>query len=46
MVSAAIILNAYIISLIPGFEWFSTIFMLKLVTGHIVREEPYRQDTD
>ncbi|MFW9834684.1 MAG: hypothetical protein ACFFEK_11860 [Candidatus Thorarchaeota archaeon] len=46
MVSGAIVLNAYIISPIPGFEWFIPIFMLKLVTGHIVREEPYRPDTN
>ena len=44
MVSGAILLNTYIITPIPGFEWFVPIFMIKLVMGHIVREEPYRPD--
>ena len=44
MVSGAILLNTYIVSPIPGFEWFIPIFMLKLVTGHILREEPYRPE--
>lgn len=44
MVSGAILVNTYIITLIPGFEWFFPIFMLKLVMGHILREEPYRPE--
>ncbi len=44
MVSGAVILNSYVITVIPGFEWFLPIFILKLVVGHIVREEPYRPE--
>ena len=44
MVSGAVLLNSYVISVIPGFEWFLPIFILKLVVGHIVREEPYRPE--
>ena len=44
MISGAILVNAYILVPIPGFEWFIPIFMLKLVMGHIVREEPYRPE--
>ena len=44
MLSGAVLVNTYIITTVPGFEWFLPIFILKLVVGHIVREEPYRPE--
>jgi hypothetical protein len=44
MVSGAVLMNSYVLTVIPGFEWFLPVFILKLVVGHIVREEPYRPE--
>jgi hypothetical protein len=42
MIMFAILLNSYIIPPIPGFEWLIPALFLKIVYGHLVREEPYR----
>lgn len=39
-----IMMNIYILTTIPGLEWFVPLLYLKLIVGHIVREEPYRPD--
>ncbi len=36
------ILNTYILTPIPGLEWVVPLLFLKLIMGHIVKEEPYR----
>ena len=38
----AILANLYLIRPVPGFEWLIPALFLKIVYGHIVREEPYR----
>jgi hypothetical protein len=42
IIMTAILLNLYLIQPIPGFEWLVPALFLKIVYGHIVREEPYR----
>jgi hypothetical protein len=42
VIMIAILLNLYIIQPVPGFEWLVPALFLKIVYGHIVREEPYR----
>ena len=37
----AILLNLYIITPVLGFEWFIPLLFIKIVSGHLVREEPY-----
>ncbi|BBM82282.1 hypothetical protein [Candidatus Uabimicrobium amorphum] len=37
----AIFIDSYIFTLTPGFEWFIPILFLKLIVGHMVKEEPY-----
>jgi hypothetical protein len=46
MMTGAVLVNSYVITVIPGFEWFLPVFILKLVVGHIIREEPYRPEPD
>ena len=38
----AIMVNAFAIHPIPGFDWLLPVLAIKLVLGHAVREEPYR----
>jgi len=38
----AIILNSYMLTPVTGFEWLTPALFVKIVYGHIVREEPYR----
>lgn len=38
----AILANLYLIRPVPEFEWLIPALFLKIVYGHIVREEPYR----
>jgi hypothetical protein len=38
----AILLNLYILPPVWGFEWLIPALFLKIVYGHLVREEPYR----
>ena len=41
-VLAAIFVNLYGPSLVPGLDWFIPCLFLKIVLAHAVREEPYR----
>ena len=42
----AILVAAFAIRPIPGFDWLLPMLALKLVLGHAVREEPYRPHTE
>jgi len=42
----ALLLNIYVIAPVPGFEWFVPALMMKILYGHLVREEPYRPMTE
>ena len=42
IIMIAILLNIYIFQPVTGFEWFIPALFLKIIYGHIVREEPYR----
>lgn len=37
----AILLNIYVITPVLGFEWFIPLLFIKIVSGHLLREEPY-----
>ena len=39
---AALLINIYLIPPVAGFEWLAPALFLKIVYGHVVREEPYR----
>lgn len=43
LIMAAVLLNAGIIEPVPGFEWLIPLLFMKIVYGHLVREEPYRK---
>ncbi len=38
----ALLVNAYLIPPLVGFEWLMPALFVKIVYGHLVREEPYR----
>jgi hypothetical protein len=40
--AGGLLMNIYILTPIPGLEWFVPMLYLKLIIGHIVQEEPYR----
>ncbi len=42
MIFVALLANYYFVAPVPGFEWFVPALFLKIVYGHLVREEPYR----
>jgi hypothetical protein len=42
LIMTAILVNQYIFHSVIGFEWLIPALFLKIVYGHIVREEPYR----
>ena len=42
LILLALLINAYGIAPVPGFEWFIPALFLKIIYGHLVREEPYR----
>jgi hypothetical protein len=44
LIITAILLNYYFIHAVLGFEWLMPALFLKIVYGHIVREEPYRNN--
>jgi hypothetical protein len=44
LIMTAILLNFYFIQPVIGFEWLVPALFLKIVYGHIVREEPYREE--
>lgn len=46
LVLASVLVNAYGVRAVPGFEWLLPVLFLKLVLGFGVREEPYRPARD
>jgi len=42
IIMMAILANFYLIQPVSGFEWLAPALFLKIVYGHLVREEPYR----
>lgn len=42
--SGGILINGYLFTPTHGLEWFVPFFYLKLLMGHILREEPYRPE--
>jgi hypothetical protein len=42
IIMTVILINLYLIRPVPGFEWLIPALFLKIVYGHVVREEPYR----
>lgn len=42
LVLTAIMLNLYVITAVQGFEWVVPVLFIKIIYGHLVREEPYR----
>jgi len=38
----ATLANVYLVEPIAGFEWLAPLLFMKIVYGHLVREEPYR----
>jgi len=45
-ISLALLLNIYVIFPVQGFEWFVPALMIKILYGHLVKEEPYRPSTE
>jgi hypothetical protein len=37
-----LIMSIYVLAPLPGLEWFVPVLYLKMIIGHLVREEPYR----
>ncbi|MCA9997527.1 MAG: hypothetical protein KDE56_17330 [Anaerolineales bacterium] len=46
VITLALLLNIYVVPSVQGFEWFVPALMIKILYGHIVREEPYRPVTE
>jgi hypothetical protein len=42
VISLALLLNIYVIFPIQGFEWLVPALLIKILYGHLVKEEPYR----
>jgi hypothetical protein len=42
LIFLSILINFYLVEAIPGFEWLIPALFLKILYGHLVREEPYR----
>ena len=42
IIMLALLVNLYVIRSVIGFEWLVPALFLKIVYGHLVREEPYR----
>ena len=42
VISLALLLNSYVIFPVQGFEWLVPALMIKILYGHLVKEEPYR----
>lgn len=42
LIMLAILVNLYVVRPVVGFEWLVPALFLKLIYGHLVREEPYR----
>jgi hypothetical protein len=45
-IALALLVNLYIIPPIRGFEWLAPALFIKILYGHLVREEPYRPTTE
>lgn len=43
LVMLSILLTLYAIPPVAGFEWLMPLLFMKIVYGHLVREEPYRK---
>jgi len=43
LILIAIMLNCYIIAPLTGFEWLMPVLFIKIIYGHLVKEEPYRK---
>jgi hypothetical protein len=37
----ALLINYYVLTPVPGLEWFIPVFSLKLLVSHLVKEVPY-----
>ncbi|GKX30973.1 hypothetical protein SH1V18_34530 [Vallitalea longa] len=37
----AIVASIYLFTPVPGFEWFIPVLFMKIITGHMIPEEPY-----
>jgi hypothetical protein len=45
-IALALLLNYHVIFPVHGFEWLVPALMIKILYGHLVREEPYRPVTE
>ncbi|MBN2983948.1 hypothetical protein [Cohnella algarum] len=43
LIMLSFLVNGYLIEPIAGFEWLMPLLFIKIVYGHLVREEPYRK---
>ncbi|MFS0723072.1 hypothetical protein [Paenibacillus sp. 1P07SE] len=43
LIMVAFLINGYVVDAVPGFEWLMPLLFIKIVYGHLVREEPYRR---
>ncbi|MBU0493985.1 MAG: hypothetical protein KKA73_30165 [Chloroflexi bacterium] len=44
--AGALLLNAYAFPPTPGLEWFAPVFFLKLLVSHLLKEAPYRPESE
>ncbi|WP_020620664.1 hypothetical protein [Paenibacillus daejeonensis] len=42
LILLAFLVNSYILDPVTGFEWLMPLLFIKIIYGHLVREEPYR----
>ena len=42
IIFVTLLANGYVIEPVAGFEWLAPALFLKIIYGHLVREEPYR----
>lgn len=43
LILLSFLVNLYMVEPIPGFEWLMPLLFIKIIYGHLVREEPYRK---
>jgi hypothetical protein len=43
LIMLSVLVNFYVVEPVPGFEWLMPLLFIKIVYGHLVREEPYRK---
>lgn len=46
LIMLSFLINLYIIDPVAGFEWLMPLLFIKIVYGHLVREEPYRKSSE